>query len=213
MPRGVAGTGVSTSQGAAAQVGIACQFASVEFVQVHAGLHVAQLANVVVATADARPAEEQVAGRLHDALTINDALAVIAARATPGAWLQNRGARLLDLQEERVLVVRAEQQRHVAARADAADADHLARQVDRVDSARRSRAAPRSAMPCSRQPVRQPPARCRRRRCVSRGGSSLMSQVSVDPLGQLGAASRSSGAVPLSIARSSPRAAPGTCLT
>jgi hypothetical protein len=46
--------------------------------------------------------------------------------------LEHRGLGLLDLQEERVAVVAAEQQDDPRAQSDAADADHLVREVDRV---------------------------------------------------------------------------------
>jgi hypothetical protein len=47
--------------------------------------------------------------------------------------LQHRGGRLLDLQEQRVLLIAALQQDDVGARADAADTDHLAGQVDELE--------------------------------------------------------------------------------
>ena len=47
--------------------------------------------------------------------------------------LEHRGLRLLQLQEQRILAVAADQQGDPGARADAADADHLAREVDQLE--------------------------------------------------------------------------------
>ena len=47
--------------------------------------------------------------------------------------LEHGGLSLLDLQEQRIAPVAAEQQHDPGARADAADADHLARDVDQPE--------------------------------------------------------------------------------
>ena len=99
-------------------------------------LPVLELADVEVALlaveagADVLPAEEDVARRLHQALTGDDALAAVAVLALADEPLEHRRLRLLDLQEQRVLVVDAEEERDPGAGADAADADDLAGQVD-----------------------------------------------------------------------------------
>jgi len=46
------------------------------------------------------PAEEHVAGGLHEPVAVHDALAVVVEDARAGVRLQHRGARLLDLEEE-----------------------------------------------------------------------------------------------------------------
>ena len=76
------------------------------------------------------PAEEDVARRLHQPLAGDDALAAVAVLALADESLQHRRLRLLDLQEQRVFVVDAEEERDPGAGADAADPDDLAGQVD-----------------------------------------------------------------------------------
>lgn len=95
-------------------------------------LHVAQLAHVdVAAQRGARPAEEDIAGRLHQALAGHHALPLVGVQALACMGLQHRRARLLHLQEQRV-VVRGHEQAHAADGADAADADHLECVVEEV---------------------------------------------------------------------------------
>ena len=75
------------------------------------------------------PAEEDVAGGLHQPLADDDPLArvaVLAARLEP---LQHRGLGLLRLQDERVVDVATDEQDDPAAGADAADPDDLAGHV------------------------------------------------------------------------------------
>ncbi len=97
-----------------------------------------QLANVEVAlpsveaAGDAFPAEEQVACGLHQPLPGDDAVAAVVVLAVAEERLEHRGLSLLDLQEERVGVVTAEEQRDPGSRADAADPDDLAGEVDEV---------------------------------------------------------------------------------
>ena len=47
------------------------------------------------------PAEEDVAGRLHEPVAVDDTLSVVREDALPRISLQDRGARLLDLKNER----------------------------------------------------------------------------------------------------------------
>ena len=78
---------------------------------------------------DPLPAEEDVAGRLHEPLALDDTLAVVGEAALAQVRLEHRGLGFLHLQEQRVVVVEADQERHPAAGADAADADHLPGQL------------------------------------------------------------------------------------
>ena len=66
-------------------------------------------------------------------LSVDDALAVIGKRAAVEELLEHRRLRLLQLQEEGVLAVQAEQQRDPGARAHAADTHHLARKVGQLE--------------------------------------------------------------------------------
>ncbi len=83
-----------------------------------------------VAAWDAGPAEEDVGGRLQQALALDHAPAVMLVVARADERLEHRGAGLLDLQEQRVAGVPPDEQRHPAAGADAADSHHLAGDVD-----------------------------------------------------------------------------------
>ena len=76
------------------------------------------------------PAEQDVARRLHQALALDDPLAVVAVPAGAEVRLEHRGLGLLDLQQERVVVVAAEHQHDPRPGPDAAHADDLAGDVD-----------------------------------------------------------------------------------
>ncbi len=78
-----------------------------------------------------RPAQEDVRRRLHHALPDNDALALVDIDAAAGERGQDRLLRLLDLQDQGVVVGRR-QQRDSAERADGADADDLERDIDQL---------------------------------------------------------------------------------
>ena len=104
-------------------------------VDVGRALPVAQLAQVEVAglsveSGDALPAEEDVAGCLHQPLAGHHPLPVVGVLALADEALQDRRLGLLRLQEQRVLAVAAEQQQDPGTGADAADADDLAGHVD-----------------------------------------------------------------------------------
>src|SRR4051794_19777991 len=98
-------------------------------------LPVPELPDVVVvrlavdALLDREPAEKDVARRLHQPLPLDDPPALLLERALPREALEHRRLGLLDLQEERVLGVPAEQEHDPGAGTDAAHADHLSRQV------------------------------------------------------------------------------------
>ena len=79
---------------------------------------------------DAVPAEHDVAGGLHQALAFDHALAVVCVLALAQERLEHRGLCLLELQEQRIVVVAADHQHDPRAGADAADTDDLARRVD-----------------------------------------------------------------------------------
>ncbi len=70
------------------------------------------------------PTEEHVAGGLHEPVAVHDALAVVGEDARTGVRLQHRGARLLDLEEERIALAGHEEE-HPADGPDAADPHHL----------------------------------------------------------------------------------------
>ena len=78
---------------------------------------------------DVQPAEEDVAGGLHQPLAGDHPLTVVLELARAEELLEHRCLGLLQLQEQRILAVAAEQQRDPGAGADAAHADDLAREV------------------------------------------------------------------------------------
>ena len=67
---------------------------------------------------------------LHEALALDDAPAVVLVGARAEHRLEDGLLRLLELQEQRVVAVAAEQQHDPRPGADAADPDDLARRVD-----------------------------------------------------------------------------------
>src|SRR5262249_57961453 len=75
------------------------------------------------------PAEHQAARGLHQALSLDDALAVVCELALAEEGLEHRCLVFLELQHERVVVVAADEERDPRPRADAADAYDLARGV------------------------------------------------------------------------------------
>src|SRR5579875_974012 len=99
-------------------------------------LHVTKLAPVEVTALvqTPGPAEEDVAGGLHHPLSLHHPFAVLAISARPQVLFQHRGRGLLDLEEERLTGVPALEQGDERPRADAADADHLARRVDDLEA-------------------------------------------------------------------------------
>ena len=79
------------------------------------------------------PAEENVAGGLHQALPGDDALAAVGVLALADEAFQHRFLGFLRLQEQRVLVVSSEHQQNPGAGADTADSDDLAGHVGVVE--------------------------------------------------------------------------------
>ena len=82
------------------------------------------------------PAEHHVARRLHQPLALDHALAVVGELALAEERLEHRRLRLLHLQEQRVLVVAADEEDDPRPGPDAADADDLAGGVDEAGTAR-----------------------------------------------------------------------------
>ncbi len=80
----------------------------------------------------ADPAEHDVARRLQETLTLHHPLTVTTESAATGVSLQHRSLGFLDLEEQRVARVAAEEQRDPAPRADTADADDLPAEVDQA---------------------------------------------------------------------------------
>ena len=80
-----------------------------------------------------RPAEEDVARGLHHSLALDHSFAGLAVAALRQVVLQHRRGRLLDLQEQRVVLVSTLQQHDERPRPDAADAHDLAGHVDDLE--------------------------------------------------------------------------------
>src|SRR5581483_4042152 len=93
---------------------------------------ITKLANVeVFAIVKLGPTEENVAGRLDDALSLNHSLPAILESALACIRLEHRLARFFHLQEKR-LVIRREHEDDDACRADAADTDNFNCRVDKT---------------------------------------------------------------------------------
>ena len=75
------------------------------------------------------PTQEQIAGGLHEPLTLDDAAGVVVVDGATEVRLEYRRRCFLDLEDERVVVPAPFQQSDPTSGADAADADHLARGV------------------------------------------------------------------------------------
>ncbi len=104
-------------------------------VELGGSLLIPELAHVEVALLRVRadggePAEHDVAARLGQALPLDHPLSLVRELGRRGVWLEHGRLRLLDLEEERVLLVAADEQGDPGAGADAADTDHLVRRVD-----------------------------------------------------------------------------------
>jgi hypothetical protein len=79
------------------------------------------------------PAQEDVADGLHHPLPSDHPLAVLPVAAFWQRALQDRGGRLLDLQEQRVLLIATLEQDDERPGADAAHPDHLAGHIDQLE--------------------------------------------------------------------------------
>src|SRR3954454_12367930 len=125
---------VGPRQGRAADLSVEIAGRCVHGVDVGGGLLVPELADVEVALAavgslGADPAEEDVAPRLHQPLSLDHPLALVLERAALRERLEYRALSLLDLEEEGILGRAPEQEDYPGAGADAPHADDLARQV------------------------------------------------------------------------------------
>ena len=126
---------VSAGERPATDRGVDGEAVGVHRFDVCGGFPVPQLADVEVAgravdADDALKTEEDVARRLHEPLSLDDAFAVVRVRAHARIRLEYRRLGLLDLQEQRISVVASDEQRHERAGADAPDTDDLSCQVD-----------------------------------------------------------------------------------
>ncbi len=95
----------------------------------HRKFHIPQLADEKVLPGfGPQPAQEDVAGGLHQALADHDAFSLVVEGALARIWLQHRAARLFDLQQQGIFVV-AKEQPDETTRGHAADADDPPRKV------------------------------------------------------------------------------------
>src|SRR5215203_3983605 len=110
----ITGSGVRPGQRPAAEAGIDDQFIGRHALDISRALHVLELAPVEVASfRAAKPAEEDVARRLHQPLPGHHAVSVLLVGARRNVALQYRGSRLLDLEEQGVILVAALEQHYV----------------------------------------------------------------------------------------------------
>src|SRR5918994_2135550 len=129
----VAGAGVRPCQRPAAQAGIDDQLVGRHAPDVGRALHILELAPVEVAPfRAAKPAEEDVARGLHQPLSGHDAVSVVFVGVCRNVALKHRGSRLLDLEEQGVVLVATFEQYYVGPGAHAADANDLPRRVHEV---------------------------------------------------------------------------------
>ena len=132
QPGGPGGAGVALGQQGAADPGVVHQGRPVHAVDGDRALHVAELAHVVVALGNRRPAEQRVADRLQGLLVLDHPLALVGVpgRVAVHEAGHARPPGLLELEEHDVAGVVALEQGDVGAQPDAADPDHLVGQVD-----------------------------------------------------------------------------------
>ena len=79
--------------------------------------------------AQACPTQEDVAGRLHEALPADNSVAVVAIGTVSNIRFQHRFLSFFHLQEERIVVMAGIQQHHEATGGDASNPDHLEREI------------------------------------------------------------------------------------
>ena len=109
---GVTGAGVGPGQGPAADAGVEPEHDRGHRLDDGRALHVTQLTPVQLAIGldPFGPAQVDVAGRLHQPLPLDHPLAGLLEPALGQVVLEHRGRRLLDLEEQRVLLVTALEQ-------------------------------------------------------------------------------------------------------
>src|SRR5512133_404566 len=124
---GIAGSGMGSDQGPAADAVVEAEVDRGHRLDLGRALHVAELPPVVVTAAvfPRGPAQEDVADGLHHPLPGDHALAVLGEAAFGQRALQDRGGRLLDLQEQRVVLVATLEQDDVGPGTGAAHPDTL----------------------------------------------------------------------------------------
>src|ERR1044072_3208184 len=125
---------MGTSKCPAAHPGVQLPCPLVHSVDVSGALAVPELTHVEVAFSSVdpeglAPAEEAVAGGLHQPLATAHTAPAMAEGALAGVGLEHRGLRLLRLEEEWVAVVAAGEQDDPRPGPDASHADHLVGQV------------------------------------------------------------------------------------
>src|SRR3954452_13351403 len=131
----VARAGVRARQRPAAELTVGGGDRRAHALDVRRDLPVPELAAVEVALpavetfVDPHPAEHDVARGLHQALALHDALTLVLVAARAGERLEHRGLRLLELEEQRILIVTAQEQDDPRPRANAAHTDDLAGEV------------------------------------------------------------------------------------
>src|SRR4051812_10198239 len=76
-----------------------------------------------------QPAEEDVAAGLHQVLSSDDALPLVGSAAGTCEALEHGGLSLLELEEQRIPPVAAEQEQNPGPRADASHAHNLAGEI------------------------------------------------------------------------------------
>src|SRR5262245_52778356 len=107
----LAGAGVRMRERPSAQLGILHHDATGESLDQHANLHVLQLPDIAVPAFRAhRPAKEEVAGRLHETVSIHHSLAMVGIYAFSSISLQDRGAGFFHLEEKWILFASQEEQ-------------------------------------------------------------------------------------------------------
>jgi hypothetical protein len=114
----------------AAYLGVAGKAARCHHVQVDRAFHVAELPHVVVMPVIAGPAEEHVAGGLHEPLTHDHPLPLVPELGLAGIRGKHGLHRLLELQEDGGAGIGVREQAQVAASADAADTHHLPGRIE-----------------------------------------------------------------------------------
>src|SRR5262249_1663725 len=131
----VARARVRASQGPAAHSPVQGHPLRQHVVDDEGALPVTQLSDVVVVllaldASGARPPEQQVTRSLHRPLALDDTLAVVVLLAPADEAFEHGGLGFLDLQEQWVVIIGAEEQRDPATRSDASHAHDLPCQLD-----------------------------------------------------------------------------------
>ena len=131
----IARAGVGTREDRAADFGVCGHPCRRHHLHHGRALLIPELAHVEVPFLTIRPlrrhpAEEDVAGGLSQPLTLDDALTLLGILRRRRVGLEHRRLRFLDLQEEGVTLIAADEKRYPRPGPDAADANHLASYVD-----------------------------------------------------------------------------------